>query len=88
MTVEVIHDEPQLRDSLHLFEHANCRGAVNVVEEEGRVDEVDGPGVVGKGLSVPDLDVNLRAEGGRELPVEVRPGVTHGDGVGVNANEV
>ena len=35
-----------------------------------------------------DLDVNFRAEGGRELPVEVRPGVTHGDGVGVNANEV
>ncbi len=73
---------------LHLREHLDRRGTVKVVQEQGRVGDVDGPVVVGKGLGIPDLDTNPVPEARGKLVVEVGPGMAYRDGVGVNADEV
>lgn len=61
---------------------------MKVMKEQGRMGDVDGPAVVGKGLGIPDFDMDLVPEACGKLMVEVSPGMAYRDGVGVNADKV
>lgn len=86
--VEVVHEKAVPGHPLHLRKHPDRRGAVKVMQKQGRVGDVDGPGIVGKGLGVPDLDTDPVPKTGGQVLVEMGPGMAHRDGVGVNADEV
>ena len=88
VSVQVVHEKAVPGHPLHFREHPDRRGAVKVMQKQGRVGDVDGPGVVGKGLSIAHLDVDPGPETGSKLAVEMGPGMAYCDGVGVNANEV
>ncbi len=86
--VEVVYEKAVPGHPLHLREHPDRRGAVKVMQKQGRVGNVDGPGIVGKGLGVPDLDTDPVPKTGGQVLVQMGPGMAHRDGVGVNADEV
>jgi hypothetical protein len=86
--MKVIHDEALAGDPFHLREHVDQRRAMKVMEEKGRVGEVNGPVLVGEGTSVADLDADLRAKSGGEPPVEIRPGVPDRDRVRVDSDQI
>ncbi len=88
VTVEVVHEKAVPGHPLHLREHLDRRGAVEVMQKQGRVGDVDGPGVVGEGLGIADLDADPVPETWGKVSVEVGSGMAYRDGVGVNADKV
>jgi len=88
MAVEVVDQQAAPSPPLHLAEEPHSPAAVEVVQEEGRVDDIEGVRFVGERKGVSNLDPNLRSEGRGEGGVEVGAGVTHRDRVGVEPDDL
>lgn len=88
MPVKVVDEEAAACDPLHFCKKLDGLFAVEVVKEEGGVDDIDAVVGQGKGKSISDLNADLRAEGGRKVLVQVSPRVSDGHRIGIKANEI
>jgi len=84
MAVQVVHDDAEPAHPIHLPEQSDSSFAVKVVEEEGRVGDVEGIVGVGKGQGISDLDPHLETKSRGEGGVEPGASASHRDGIQVH----
>jgi hypothetical protein len=88
MAVEVVHEKSPPGDSLHLGEEVDGLFAVEVMEEECGVDDVNRIIGEGQGQSIANFHPHPRTKGWGQVRIQVRSGMTHRYRIGVEANDL
>lgn len=86
--MQIVDEKAQSSHPLHLFEQSNGVVSVEVVKDEGRMDDVEGIVFVRRGQGISDVYPDPRSERGGKMAVQMVASAVDSDGIEVESHRV